>query len=126
MGIRSTSGVSGILEMAPYHTTQDWQESALVGFDKGYVKLDLPAPMVIDRPGKLQVLEDLGGTETPKLIEPVFAPWHAMRSQAANFIRAVQGESTPLCTAADATKDLEIARDFLRLQQKGAGIKLSF
>ena len=33
---------------------------------------------------------------------------------------------TPLCTAAEATKDLEIARDFLRLQQKGAGIKLSF
>ena len=126
MGIRSASGVSGILEMAPYHTTQDWQESALVGFDKGYVKLDLPAPMVIDRPGKLGIFEDLGGTETPKLIEPVFAPWHAMRSQAANFIRAVQGESTPLCTAADATKDLVVARDFLRLQQKGAGIKLSF
>ena len=126
MGIRSKSGVSGILEMAPYHTTLDWQESALVGFDKGYLKLDLPAPMVLDRPGKLQVFEDRGGKETPKLIEPVFAPWHAMRSQAANFLRAVAGEKTPLCTAEEATKDLEIARDFLRLQQKGAGIKLSF
>ncbi|MDB6095049.1 MAG: putative dehydrogenase [Verrucomicrobia bacterium] len=126
MGIRSASGVSGILEMAPYHTTLDWQESALVGFDKGYLHLDLPAPMVLDRPGRLRVFEDLGGTETPKQIEPVFAPWHAMRSQAANFVRAVAGEKTPLCTAQDATKDLEIARDFLHLQQKGAGIKLSF
>lgn len=125
-GLRSASGVSGILEMAPYHTTQDWQESALVGFDKGYLKLDLPAPMVLDRPGQLTVFEDLGGSETPKAITPVFAPWHAMRSQAANFLRAVAGESTPLCTAADATKDLEIARDFLRLQQQGGGIKLSF
>src|SRR5882762_9913527 len=81
----------------------DWQEKAKVGFDKGYLKLDLPAPMVLDRPGKLQVFEDRGGQETPKLIEPVFAPWHAMRSQAANFLRAVAGESTPLCTAEDAT-----------------------
>ena len=126
LGVRSTSGVSGILEMAPYHTTLDWQESALVGFDKGYLKLDLPAPMVLDRPGQLTVFEDLGGTETPKAITPVLAPWHAMRSQAANFLRAVAGEKTPLCTAEDATKDLEIARDFLLLQQKGAGIKMSF
>jgi predicted dehydrogenase len=126
MGIRSASGVSGILEMAPYHTTLDWQESALVGFDKGYLKLDLPAPMVLDRPGKLTVFEDLGGAETPRQIEPVFPAWHAMRSQAANFLRAVAGESTPLCTAEDAAKDLVIARDFLHLQQKGAGIKLSF
>ncbi len=126
MGIRSASGVSGILEMAPYHTTLDWQEGALIGFDKGYIKLDLPAPMVIDRPGRVQIFEDVGGGEAPKLIEPVLAPWHAMRSQAANFIRAVQGEATPLCTAADATKDLEIARDFLRMQLKGGGIKLSF
>ncbi|MDB6126550.1 MAG: Dehydrogenase [Verrucomicrobia bacterium] len=126
MGIRSASGVSGILEMAPYHTTLDWQEQALVGFDKGYVKLDLPAPMVLDRPGKLTVFEDLGGAETPRQIEPVFPAWHAMRSQAANFVRAVAGESTPLCTATDAMKDLEVARDFLRLQQKGGGIKLSF
>ena len=78
------------------------------------------------QPRTLEVFEDLGGSETPKSITPVFAPWHAMRSQAANFLRAVAGETTPLCTAADATKDLEIARDFLRLQQKGAGIKLSF
>ena len=126
MGIRSASGVSGILEMAPYHTTLDWQESALIGFEKGYIRVELPAPMVLDRPGRLAVFEDLGGTETPKLIEPVLAPWHAMRSQAANFIRAVRGESTPLCTAADAAKDLAIARDFLQLQLKGAGIKLSF
>jgi predicted dehydrogenase len=126
MGIRSASGVSGILEMAPYHTTLDWQESALIGFEKGYIKIDLPAPMVLDRPGRLAVFEDLGGAEVPKLIEPVLAPWHAMRSQAANFLRAVRGESTPLCTAADAAKDLAIARDFLQFQLKGAGIKLSF
>ena len=126
MGIRSASGVSGILEMAPYHTTLDWQEGALIGFDKGYVQLDLPAPMVLDRPGRVRVFEDLGGTEIPKLIEPVLPAWHAMRQQAAYFVRAVTGESTPLCTAVDAAKDLGIARDFLRLQLKGAGIKLSF
>ena len=126
MGIRSASGVSGILEMAPYHTTLDWQESALIGFDKGYVKLDLPAPMVLDRPGRVRVFEDLGGMETPKLIEPVLPAWHAMRQQAAYFVRAVAGETTPLCTAVDAAKDLGIARDFIRLQLKGAGIKLSF
>ncbi|MFH2068481.1 MAG: Gfo/Idh/MocA family oxidoreductase, partial [Candidatus Omnitrophota bacterium] len=41
----SRSGITGTIEMTPYQTTLDWQESALVCFEKGYVKLELPAPL---------------------------------------------------------------------------------
>jgi predicted dehydrogenase len=126
LGLRSTSGVSGIIEMAPYHTTLDWQESVLVGFDQGWMRLDLPAPLVMDRPGALTVFQDAGGPDEPVQLQPVFPDWHAMRAQAGYFLRAVAGEDTPLCGPAQALRDLEIAAEFIRLQLAQGGIKLSF
>ena len=38
------SGVTGTIEMSPYQTTLDWQESALVCFERGWVRLSLPRP----------------------------------------------------------------------------------
>ena len=126
MGARSASGVTGILEMAPYHTTVDWQESALIGFDKGWIRIDLPAPLVIDRPGTLTMFRDNGAPEGPTTASPVLPFMHAMRSQAANFLKAVAGEPTPLCRADEAMRDIATADEFLRLQQKNGGISLSF
>ena len=39
-----------------------------------------------------------------------------MRQQAEFFLAALRGEKTPLCTAAEAIKDLEVARDITQLQ----------
>ena len=39
----SADGVTGAIEMSPYRTELGWQESALVAFERGYLKLDLPA-----------------------------------------------------------------------------------
>jgi predicted dehydrogenase len=126
LGLRSGSGVSGIIEMAPYRTTRDWQESVLVGFEKGWLRLDLPAPLVMDRPGALTIFQDAGGSDEPVELRPIFPDWHAMRAQAGNFLRAVRGEPTPLCGPAQAVRDLEIAAEFIRLQVAQGGIKLSF
>jgi hypothetical protein len=41
MAVRSDSGVPGVIEMTPYRTTVEWEESALVAFEKGYVKPSL-------------------------------------------------------------------------------------
>ncbi|MBM3457907.1 MAG: Gfo/Idh/MocA family oxidoreductase, partial [Armatimonadetes bacterium] len=54
--VRSTSGVCGVLEMTPYRTTVEWQETALVAFEKGYVRLTLPAPLASNRPGSVACL----------------------------------------------------------------------
>jgi predicted dehydrogenase len=112
---QSDSGLACTIEMSPYRTTIDWQESALVCFQKGYVKLDLPAPLASNRPGRVEVFSDPGDGVTPETRVPQL-PWiHAMRQQAINFVEAVKGERKPPCEAAEALEDLRVARAYVRL-----------
>jgi predicted dehydrogenase len=112
---RSVSGVACSLEMSPYRTTVDWQESALVAFERGWVKLELPAPLASNRPGTVAFFRDPGAGEAPRTIVPQL-PWvHAMRQQAVNFVAAVRGERAPMCDGAEALQDLEVARQYIRL-----------
>jgi predicted dehydrogenase len=111
----SERGVACTIEMSPYQTTIDWQESALVCFERGYVKLDLPAPLASNRPGRAECFYDPGGGATPRSVVPQL-PWvHAMRQQAINFVAAIQGERQPPCEAREALEDLRIAREYIRL-----------
>jgi predicted dehydrogenase len=112
---RSDSGVTCTIEMAPYQTTMDWQESALVAFERGYVRLDLPAPLALNRSGRVELFADPGGGIPPQSTVPVLPPIHSMRRQAMNFISAIRGETAPMCTAQEAMEDLVIAREYLRL-----------
>lgn len=115
LAVESETGVAGIIEMSPYNTTIDWQEQALVCFQHGYVKIELPAPLASNRPGHVEILRDPGKGAVPQTLAPQF-PWvHAMRQQAINFLRAVRREAAPLCTAAEALEDLKVAREYIRL-----------
>jgi len=115
LAVESESGVAGVIEMSPYHTTREWQESALVAFERGYVKLDLPAPLASNRPGAVEIMRDPGEGATPTTSSPTL-PWvHAMRQQAVNFLRAIRGEADPPCGAEEALEDLKVARDYIRL-----------
>jgi predicted dehydrogenase len=112
---QSASGVACTIEMTPYRTTIDWQESALVCFEKGYVRLELPAPLASNRPGQVEFFRDPGEGATPQTVVPQL-PWvHAMRQQALNFIAALRGEARPPCEAEEALEDLKMARDYIRL-----------
>lgn len=107
----SDSGVCGTIEMSPYVTSIDWQESALVAFERGWVKLELPAPVAVNRPGKVEMYSDPEGG-SPVLTTPTL-PWvHAMKQQAINFVRAIKGEIPPMCQAAEAMQDLVVAKDY--------------
>ncbi len=113
---RSESGVACLIEMAPFRTTLDWQESALVCFEKGWVKIEIPASLALNRPGRVTLLRDPGNGVVPQTIEPQM-PWvGSMRQQAINFIRAVKGEIEPLCTAEEAFEDLKLAREYIRMR----------
>jgi predicted dehydrogenase len=124
LAAQSESGIAGTIEMSPYATTLDWQESALVAFQHGYVKIELPAPLAANRPGRIEVLRDPAGADrsagspgerVPETTVPQL-PWvGAMRQQAINFLRAVRGEVAPMCQAREALEDLRVARDYLRL-----------
>lgn len=114
---KSAGGVACAIEMSPYCTTIDWQESALVCFERGWVKIELPAPLASNRAGRVTFFRDPGKGVQPQFVEPQM-PWvHAMRQQAVNFIRAVRGEIPPLCGAGEALEDLRVARQFLKLSK---------
>lgn len=112
---QSDSGVACTLEMTPYQTTSDWQESALVCFEHGWLKLELPAPLALNRPGRVEFFADPGKGKSPTTTVPQLSWVHAMRQQASNFIAAVRGERKPPCDAQEALEDLKVARDYIRL-----------
>jgi predicted dehydrogenase len=115
LAVESQSGVTGTIEMTPYRTTVDWEESILICFEKGYVKIELPAPVAINRPGRVEVFADPGNGVVPLRTTPSL-PWvHAMRQQAMNFVKVCRGEMAPPCTAAEAVEDLKVARAYIRL-----------
>jgi predicted dehydrogenase len=112
----SESGVAATLEMSPYQTSVDWQESALVAFEKAWVKIELPAPLASNRPGHAEIYVDPGAGATPMQSSPTL-PWiHAMRQQAMNYVAAVRGDRPPMCDATEAMEDLKVAREYIRLR----------
>jgi predicted dehydrogenase len=114
----SASGIPCTIEMDTYNTTLDWHESAFVAFEKGYVKLELPAPLAYNRPGQVEIFKDPGNGAVPITIRPTL-PWvHAMRNQALNFIKAVRGEAPAPCLAPEGLEDIRIAREYIRLLKK--------
>jgi predicted dehydrogenase len=116
LAVESESGVAGVIEMSPYQTTVEWEESALVAFEKGYVLVRLPAPLATNRAGTVEVYKDAGQTQTPERLSPTL-PWvHAMRQQAQNFVKVCRSEMPPPCDAAEAAEDLKVARDYVRLR----------
>jgi predicted dehydrogenase len=118
LAAQSDSGVPGVIEMSPYTTTVDWQESVLVGFQRGYVKVGLPAPLASNRPGTVEVFRDPAEGTTPQTVRPSLPSVHAMRQQAINFVGAIRGQSHPPCEAAEALEDLKIARDYICLVRR--------
>jgi predicted dehydrogenase len=116
MAVESVSGIAGTIEMTPYRTTIEWEESALVAFEKGYLKIKLPAPLASNRPGSVEVYEDEGDGKTPIRMSPTL-PWlHAMWQQAINFVKVCKGEMKPLCEASEAVEDLKVAREYIRMR----------
>lgn len=116
LAVQSSSGIPGIIEMSPYCTTIEWEESALVAFEKGYIKLRLPAPLAINRCGTVEIYEDPGKGKVPVRTIPTL-PWvHAMRQQAINFVKVCSGEIKPPCDSSEALKDLKSAREYIRLR----------
>jgi len=116
LAVQGDSGVAGVIEMTPYRTTVDWQESALVAFEKGYITIRLPAPLASNRPGEVEVYEDPGDGATPTRWSPALGWVHAMRQQAINFVKVCKGELAPPCQAAEAVEDLKVARDYIRMR----------
>jgi len=115
MVVESRSGVCGTIEMAPFYTTVDWQETYQIAFEHGYIKVELPAPLASQQAGKVTVMRD-NSKGMPTLTQPILPRVHAMKNQAINFIAAVKDERPDPCLADEAIEDLKIARDYIRMK----------
>jgi len=111
----SKSGVNCILELEPYSTSVDWQEHALVCFERGWVRIDLPAPLAMQIAGTVTIYEDKGWDSGYTV--PMMPNTCAMRNQAKNFLLAVSGKKAAPCESKEAVKDLYIAQDYIRMAQ---------
>jgi predicted dehydrogenase len=117
LAAQSASGVAAVIEMTPYTSTRDWHERALIAFERGFIELELPAPIAINRPGRVTFFRDPGNGATPQTIVPTL-PWdHAHREQARAFLQALRGAAPPPCTAAEALEDLRIAAEYIQLKE---------
>jgi predicted dehydrogenase len=112
---KSVSGKPAILEMSPWNNSVDWQESYLLAFDKGWILIELPAPLISNQPGRVTVYEDNGQQSTPIKWSPTLPHIHAMRNQAMNFIKFIKGEKDAKCTSEEAVKDLELAKQYIEI-----------
>ena len=112
---RSESGVNCILEIEPYSTTVDWQEHALVCFERGWVRIDLAPPLATQLASTVSVYEDKGWDSL--FTTPMMPNVCAMRNQAKNFLMAVTGERPAPCLSDTAVKDLRIVEDYIRMTQ---------
>lgn len=115
MAGESESGVCATLEMTAYATRHVWQESYLVGFEKGCVRIELPGPLA-HYPGRVTILRDAAG-EVGEETCPLLPNRYAMLNQAHHFVAAVKGDRPAPCDAAEAVKDLRVARDYIFLQR---------
>jgi predicted dehydrogenase len=113
----SESGVCVTLEMAPYSTSIEWHEGIFIAFEKGFIRIELPAPLVRQIAGKVIVMRD-NGKAAPSYSEPIMPTLSAMRNQAKNFLAAVRGERPAPCTAKEALEDLKIARDYIQFMAR--------
>jgi len=105
--------IAGLIEMEAFKTTDDWQEQALVCFEKGWIRIELPAPLASQQAGKVTVFNNSGAQGFS--VSPRLPNTHAMLNQARNFIKAVQGEKPAPCVSDEAVRDLEIAMDYIRM-----------
>lgn len=115
MQAHSVSGVPAVLEMAPWSCTTEWQESALVCYEKGWIRLRLFAPLTALRAGEVEMQMDPGNGAPAITIRPTMPHVGAMQQQAANFLALIRGQATDLCGPADAKKDIEVADAYIRL-----------
>jgi len=111
LATESQSGVCGTLEMAAYSNSKDWQESVFVTFERGWIKVDLPAPLASQRAGTVTFMVDNGGEAMT--CSPTMPSVHAMRNQAKNYLAAVRGDRKAPCEAREAVLDLKVAKDYV-------------
>lgn len=109
---RSDSNIPIVFEMATYEVANEWHEFYEVFFDKGKMKLSLPAPLARQHAGEVEIYKNRGKDSVYE--RPVIPQKWSMLEQARLFVDAVKNGRKPISPASDAVKDLKVAEDYIR------------
>lgn len=109
---KSNSGIVIVLEMATYQVVNEWHEFYEAFFEKGKIKLSLPAPLARQRAGEVGIYKNKGKNSLYQ--KPVIVQKWSMLEQARFFIDAVRNKKRSISPASDAVKDLQIAEDYVK------------
>ena len=85
LAAESVSGIPSVIEMSPWTTTIDWQESYLTAFEKGWILVELPAPLASNKPGKV-TFSKITAKKDAVTCSPTLPHIHAMKNQAQNLL----------------------------------------
>lgn len=109
---KSNSGIAIVLEIGTYQIVNEWHEFYEAFFDRGIIKLSLPAPLARQRAGEVEIYENKGKNSLYQ--KPVIPQKWSMLEQARFFIDAVRNKKRPISPASDAVKDLAIGEDYVK------------
>jgi predicted dehydrogenase len=110
------SGVVIVLEMSSYGLQHRWDEFYTLNFDRGQVRLQMPAPMARQRAGEVVLYRQsgFGGSGTPQELRPVFPQRWAFLEQARHFVACLRDGAPTISPASDAVKDLDVSEEYIR------------
>ena len=103
-------GVTVSLEAASLRRNV-WDEETKVYFERGWVELITPSPLLRNVPARVEVYR---GGDTHEVREPM-AEWSwAFKRQADHFVECVRGRTEPRSSGRDSLRDLQIVEEVFR------------
>lgn len=116
---RFASGAAVHLDF-PSHQTNHWDEGVEVYFQRAKLTARMPSPLAERQIAEVAAYENPEGGEARE-IRPSLRCVDGFSEQARLFVQTVLGEQTPLSTAAEALKEVELSESIVRrLQEQGA------
>jgi len=109
---KSHSGIPIVLEMATYQVANEWHEFYEIFFDRGKIKLSLPAPLARQHAGEVEIYKNKGKNSVYE--KPVIVQRWSMLEQAKLFVEAVKNKKKSISPPSEAVKDLEIAEEYIK------------
>ncbi len=111
---RSDSNIPIALEMLAFShkVANEWHEFYEAIFDRGKIKLSLPAPLARQHAGQVEIYKNRGKDSVYE--RPVIPQRWSMLEQARSFVNAVKNGEKSISPASDAVKDLKVGEDYIK------------
>lgn len=99
-----------------------WDEEYKLYFEKGWVEVKCPPPLLQQTPAKVEVYR----ADQPAFEQPIAAWGWAFENEARHFVECVRDGTEPLTSGADTWKDIYLCEQLYLANQEGKGRELIY